>query len=145
MGRLLKAMERFADMLRSSHADPHLGPPTLSVGRIEGGTSVNTVPDRCQIAVDRRLIPGEDPKEALRQFAAYMKNEASIDFPFECSEPWLAMLPLHWQGPEGRPQLVDRLGKAIGQVRCSLPVMAVSHRTCASRLAGARVPAFGFC
>src|SRR5438552_12192982 len=144
MGRLLQAIERYADMLRSSRADPHLGPPTLSVGRIQGGTSVNTVPDRCQIEVDRRLIPGEDPKEALWQFAAYMKNEGHIDFPFECSEPWLAMLPLHWQGPEGRPQLVDRLGKAIDQVRGSHQVMAVPYGTDAASIAAAGIPAVVF-
>ena len=45
-----------------SRRDPLLGPPTLSVGRIEGGTSVNTVPDRCRIEIDRRLIPGEDAR-----------------------------------------------------------------------------------
>ena len=41
-----------------------LGPPSLSVGRIEGGQSVNVVPDGCEIEVDRRLIPGEDEETA---------------------------------------------------------------------------------
>ena len=42
--------------------EPHeiLGSPSLSVGRIEGGESVNVVPDWCEVEVDRRLIPGED-------------------------------------------------------------------------------------
>src|SRR5262249_28934420 len=68
MGRLLLAIEQYAELLCASRSDPLLGPPTLSVGRIEGGTSVNTVPDRCRIEVDRRLIPGEDPQEARDQF-----------------------------------------------------------------------------
>ena len=46
--------------LAASTPDPILGPPSLSVGRIEGGQSVNVVPDWCEIEVDRRLIPGED-------------------------------------------------------------------------------------
>jgi acetylornithine deacetylase len=144
MGRLLQGIERYAEVLRASRSDPHLGPPTLSVGRIQGGTSVNTVPDRCQIEVDRRLIPGEDPKEALRQFAAFLKDEANIDFPFECSEPWLAMLPLHWKGPEGGSQLVDRLGKAIDQVRGSHQVTAVPYGTDAAPIAAAGIPAVVF-
>src|SRR5262245_26642828 len=61
MARLLTGIEKYAEKLRASRRDPLLGPPTLSVGRIEGGTSVNTVPDFCRIEVDRRLIPGEDP------------------------------------------------------------------------------------
>ena len=41
-----------------------LGRPTLSVGVIQGGISVNTVPDRCTIEIDRRLLPGEPPQAA---------------------------------------------------------------------------------
>src|SRR5207302_3651134 len=55
MGPVLSAVARYADKLRGSRSHPRLGPPTLSVGRIEGGTSVNTVPDRCRIEIDRRL------------------------------------------------------------------------------------------
>ena len=50
MGRVLVAIERYAEWLRGSRIDPLLGPPTLSVGRIEGGTSrqhrSRQVPDR---------------------------------------------------------------------------------------------------
>src|SRR5262249_43285111 len=42
MAHVLPAIEQYADGLRGSRSDPRLGPPTLSVGRIEGGTSVNT-------------------------------------------------------------------------------------------------------
>ena len=44
--------------------------PTLIVGRIEGGTNTNVVPDRVTLKLDRRLIPEEDPaivEPALRQ------------------------------------------------------------------------------
>ena len=144
MGRLLQAIERYAEDLRSSKPDPYLGPPSLSVGRIEGGTSVNTVPDRCRIEIDRRLIPGEEPREALNQFADFMKVQGKVDFPFECSDPWLAMSPLHWQGPEGRTAFVERLGKAIDQVLGTHEVVAVPYGTDAAPLAAAGVPAVVF-
>src|SRR5262249_20422568 len=38
---------------------PLLGSPTVSVGVIRGGTQPNIVPDRCEILVDRRTVPGE--------------------------------------------------------------------------------------
>jgi acetylornithine deacetylase len=144
MGRLLQIIERYAERLRSSQSDPHLGPPTLSVGRIEGGTSVNTVPDRCRIEVDRRLIPGEDPKNALNDFVAFMKGEGKVEFPFECSEPWLSMLPLHWNGPEGSTELVQRLGEAINNVAGSHQVVGVPYGTDASTIAAAGIPAIVF-
>jgi acetylornithine deacetylase/succinyl-diaminopimelate desuccinylase-like protein len=39
---------------------PVLGPPTLSVGRIQGGTKINVVPDRCVAEVDIRVLPGQE-------------------------------------------------------------------------------------
>lgn len=36
-----------------------LGSATCSIGVIRGGTQVNLVPDRCEIEIDRRLLPGE--------------------------------------------------------------------------------------
>lgn len=142
MGRLLAAIERYAEELHTSRTDPYVGPPTLSVGRIAGGTSVNTVPDHCQIEIDRRLIPGEDPQEAMKQFEVFMKKE--IDFPFECSEPSVALRALHWQGPEGTSELIQRLGEAIDQERGSHQVMGVPFGTHAAPIAAAGIPAVVF-
>jgi acetylornithine deacetylase len=144
MGRLLGAIERYSEQLRASKPDPYLGQPSLSVGRIEGGTSVNTVPDRCRIEIDRRLIPGEEPRTAMSQFVEFLKEQGKIDFPFECSDPWLAMTPLHWQGPEGGAALIERLGKAIDQVLGSHEVVAVPYGTDAAPLAAAGIPAVVF-
>lgn len=37
-----------------------LGKATTNVGVIRGGSSINIVPDRCVIEVDRRSLPGDD-------------------------------------------------------------------------------------
>src|SRR5204862_2217155 len=68
MTELLPIIQRYAEELRAARVDPRLGPATLSVGRIEGGVSVNTVPDRCRIEIDRRILPGEAPQAALQEF-----------------------------------------------------------------------------
>lgn len=39
---------------------PLLGSPTVCVTEIQGGLGRNTVPDRCRVHVDRRLLPDED-------------------------------------------------------------------------------------
>ena len=46
--------------LWAGRSHPLLGEPTISLGRIDGGTAHNIVPDRCEIKIDRRTIPGED-------------------------------------------------------------------------------------
>ena len=45
---------------------PLLGKPTINIGRIQGGTKINVVPDRCEMEVDRRMLPGEKKEEVLR-------------------------------------------------------------------------------
>ena len=141
MGRLLTGIERYAEHLRSTTKDDLLGPATLSVGRIEGGTSVNTVPDRCRIEVDRRLIRGERPEQAPVQLKEYLMEEAGIDFPFDCPAPWMGKAAL---SPEGAEELIARLGDAINQTRGSHKVHAVPYGTDASTLAAAGIPSVVF-
>jgi acetylornithine deacetylase/succinyl-diaminopimelate desuccinylase-like protein len=152
-----EAPARQTPPLRTPPPDPHqpeaparqtpqeslrLGPPTLSVGRIEGGTSVNTVPDRCRIEIDRRLIPGEDPRAALEDLVAYLKKELPwTDYPFECSAPWLTMPALD---PQRSTALVTELGEAIDAVIGSHKVMPVPYGTDASTIAQFGIPAVVF-
>jgi acetylornithine deacetylase len=144
MGRLLTSIERYAAELRASKTDPYLGPPTLSVGRIEGGTSVNTVPDRCRVEVDRRLIPGDHSRDALSQFSAYLRMEGGIDFPFECSEPWIDLPALPWDGPAGKKEFLARFGEVLDAALGGHEVIAVPYGTDASTLAKAGIPSLVF-
>ncbi len=49
-----------SQLARRTH--PLLGSPTISVGRVCGGTQPNIVAERCEIEIDRRTVPGdEDP------------------------------------------------------------------------------------
>jgi acetylornithine deacetylase len=141
MGRLLGSIEEYARSLAATRPDPVLGPPTLSVGRIDGGTSVNTVPDRCRIEVDRRLIPGESPQEALDHFRAALRQRWGDSFPFTCSELTLQAPAL---APLGSEELAERLGRAIDAVVGSHRVHAVPYGTDASTIAAAGVPAVVF-
>ena len=80
------------------HAD--LGVPTLNIGRIQGGIAMNIVAHRCQIEVDRRLVPGEDPERLLgrtRQYLEGLKQKGTIvDFTVQ---PVIAGTP-YWASPE---------------------------------------------
>jgi len=140
MGRVLTAIERYAAKLCAGKADPILGPATMSVGRIEGGTSVNTVPDRCTIEIDRRLLPGEDAQAAPGQLLAFLKEEG-IDFPLTSEPPWMSKGAL---GSELSAELVGLLGRAIDSVKGSHKVEAVPYGTDASTIAEGGIPAVVF-
>jgi succinyl-diaminopimelate desuccinylase len=44
--------------------------PSINLGRIEGGDAFNKVPDRCEMVVDVRYLPGQDPGAILAQVRA---------------------------------------------------------------------------
>ena len=133
MARVLRAVEEYADALVRRPADPALGPPTLSVGVIAGGSSPNTVPDRCRIDLDRRLLPGEDPAAAVADLGAFLRAYSGIDFPL-LETPAYACPPL---GPAGSDAVAGRLGRAIDAVVGRHAVTAVPYGTDASFLAAA--------
>lgn len=72
---------------RSSHR--LVGPPTLCISTIHGGVGANTVPESCQITIDRRTVPGEDShavwkgiKERLESLGPAIGAEVRVGDPF---------------------------------------------------------------
>lgn len=140
MGRLLTVLEEYADRLEELVPPHHLcGPATLSVGRIEGGAGANTVPDSCTIEIDRRCIPGEDPKDVPNQVAAYLRER--LDFHFEMHEPWLFALTL--DDGDNLP-LAEELMQHIAAVAGPRETVGVPYGTHASRVHQAGVPSVVF-
>lgn len=141
MGRLLAGIEAYAENLHARPPDPLLGPRTISVGRILGGVSANTVPDTCRIDVDRRLIPGESAVEAGRDFESFLRGCSGIDFPFTLNESHAPCAPL---SPELSGPLVQELGAAIDTVVGRHEVHVVPFGTDASTIAKGGIPAVVF-
>jgi succinyl-diaminopimelate desuccinylase len=54
--------------------------PSINLGRIKGGDAVNKVPDHCEMAVDIRYLPGQDPGEILAQVRAIPEIEVTRTF-----------------------------------------------------------------
>lgn len=82
MARVLGVLEDYAKNVVGALAQhPRVGRPTLSVGTITGGLSVNTVPAECSIEIDRRLIPGENPQAAFQHVQDYVAAKLPGDVP----------------------------------------------------------------
>src|SRR5262249_32947910 len=79
MATVLGALERYQREIVGTLANhPLCGRPTLNVGVISGGMSVNTVPDRSTIEIDRRLVPGEDPQAAWKHVVNFVASETGL-------------------------------------------------------------------
>jgi succinyl-diaminopimelate desuccinylase len=80
--KMTKLMNRLNSIpLEKEH--PLLGKPTLSIGTIQGGTKINVVPDRCEIEVDRRMLPGEKKEEILGVMKEILDSLQSQDSLFQ--------------------------------------------------------------
>ena len=140
MAKVLNILEEYAaklDGLVAPH--PRCGSATLSIGLINGGISVNTVPDVCEIEVDRRVIPGEDGLQVMEDVRNYLSER--VDFEFEFSEPWIVgtALPDDTNGA-----LAASLQAHVTAVTGQGQLVGVPYGTHASRTAEAGVPSVVF-
>jgi acetylornithine deacetylase len=142
MAKVVSTLAEYAQRLAQAPADPILGPPSLSVGRIEGGQSVNVVPDRCEIEVDRRIIPGEDAPQCLTEAQAFVRDHLGSLDRVDFLPPWVNMPPLSSQGSA---PWITALQTAVARVTGRSPdVVGVPYGTDAGPLSAAGIPCLVF-
>lgn len=137
MAHVVAQLQEHAHWLQSLPPHPLLGSPSLNVGTIEGGQVVNIVPDRCTIEVDRRMMPGETPADALR-----LVKEALADLPdWEFEPPYLSAAGM--EVGEHAP-IVTMLSDAVTGVMGSVVVESAHYGTDAGQYNRAGVPSVVF-
>ena len=73
-GRLLGLIEEFHERELCHRTHPLVGRATLTVTRLSGGIADNVVPDRCELLLDRRMVPGEDEEQAKREIETLLET-----------------------------------------------------------------------
>jgi acetylornithine deacetylase len=142
MTRVLAALERYQrDVAPQIASHPLCGHTTLSVGTIHGGVSVNTVPDRCTIEIDRRLIPGESPDEAYRHVVEFVRQATDGDAAIEHERPFLVGFGLVDRA--NRP-LAERMVAAARESDIRCEAVGVPYGTDAAAFAATGVPSIVF-
>lgn len=71
---------------------PYLPPPTISIGRIDGGVDVAIVPDRCRLDFSVHYLPRETPLGSWMGEAIDREVRMHLDRLFK-SDPWLVDNP----------------------------------------------------
>jgi acetylornithine deacetylase len=142
MGRVLAALEIYArDVAPTLGEHPLVGRPTLSVGIIAGGISVNTVPDRCTIEIDRRVLPGDDPVGARQKVIDFVSAHAGISQPAEHEPPFTSATGL---SEDRNGALAESLGAVIRKHGGGGKRIGVPYGTDAAAFAQAGAPAVVF-
>jgi acetylornithine deacetylase/succinyl-diaminopimelate desuccinylase-like protein len=90
MASVIQVLENDYAASLKRRAHPLLGPPTISVGVVQGGTQPNIVPNSCHILIDRRTLPGETARSVMseiktllakRKLAATVQDEKVAECP----------------------------------------------------------------
>lgn len=86
MAEVVQALREHADELARRTPHALVGAPACSVTLILGGQAPNIVPDRCEILVDRRTIPGETADEAAEQVRQVLAAAVGEDVEWSCEQ-----------------------------------------------------------
>jgi acetylornithine deacetylase/succinyl-diaminopimelate desuccinylase-like protein len=126
MRRVLEIIETRMIPELAQRAHPALGPTTVNVGTIRGGSKINIVPDACTIEIDCRLVPGVEA-EHLRTLLQAVLREAVPDarvieqrhaapLDTDATLPWVAKLGQVARGLTTAPWYSD--AAVLGHAGC---------------------------
>jgi acetylornithine deacetylase len=92
---------------------PHLGAQSLTINRIRSfPESTHTIQGSCDITVDRRLLPGEDPNDAFAEIERIAKEVDGVPDPAS-GKPFRVEVTL---GPFMYPSLVATDADIVGEL-----------------------------
>ena len=89
MAKVINAFNSYNEELKEMTPHPLLGHACFNPGVIRGGSMISTVPDYCELEVDRRFLPNETVEQIYREYYQRiepLKKEIK-DFSFEISSP----------------------------------------------------------
>lgn len=135
--RVLLALEAHARELAARPPHRLLGAPSLNVGRVAGGQSVNVVPDSCEFEMERRLLPGEDGRAAVRECEATLRAGLGAGAELEFEEPYLVDPALDTPERAAVARAVRRAHREEFGADCE--IAGAHYGTDGSKLAGAGI------
>ena len=102
-----------------------LGNPTINIGTIRGGDQPSTVPDKCEIRLDRRYLPGEDKDSVYKELEDIMDLMAA-DYP-----PFKARVKSMYEGKDlmlHKPFCTDEKSSIVKAVQKAAEDLGVPQR-----------------
>jgi acetylornithine deacetylase/succinyl-diaminopimelate desuccinylase len=72
--RLVGLVEQFHETTVRLRRHDLLGPASLTITRIDAGIADNVLPDRCDLLLDRRTLPGEDEDTVKAEIAGLLAD-----------------------------------------------------------------------
>ncbi len=110
MARLITAIE-IDSIALEQHVHPLLGPATCNVGVVRGGVQINFVPDRCEVEIDRRMLPRENADFVLAHYQQLLDSVARQQQGMDAimHPPMLVDVPLETDADSPAVQTMTRI------------------------------------
>lgn len=117
-----------------ARAHPLAGPALITAAVIRGGIAPNLVPERCEIDVDRRLAPGENPEAALAEVDTLLEGLRAAGDDIIREEPTVLLPAVETPRDHRLVRLSE--GVAGSVLGTSVTASGVPYGTDASNLSG---------
>ncbi|MBN97776.1 MAG: acetylornithine deacetylase [Gemmatimonadetes bacterium] len=137
MMAVIEALEkRYIAELDTFH--PLTGKAQCSINMIHGGVQINIIPEHCEIHLDRRLVPGENPAQVQPAVELLLEEMRQRDETLEVvqEQPEMVDWPLDPAGGEGFARFVQGV---LRQLELAADCEGVGYGTDASSLGRAQV------
>lgn len=138
MAKVIEAIEsHYIPNLTTFH--PLTGPAQCSINIIRGGLQINIIPDQCEIHVDRRIVPGEDPHTVLPAVEQILANLRQTDPVMQVSQ----QEPDHldWSlDPAGGEALAAFVQAVLGKMALPTELVGVGYGTDGSNFGRVGMP-----
>ena len=138
MAKLILEFERIY-CAETNAIHPLTGRSACSVNTITGGSAVNIIPSVCEIEIDRRILPGEDPLDVRKSIQAVLDRISLADssIEIETSEPFIDF-PLD---PLSNVEFAAQISKSLDSLGFADELLGVAYGTDASTYSIAGLPA----
>ena len=141
-GLLLTELDRLEHTRHAGPTHPLLGRGSLHASKIHGGVGMSTYPERCNLAIERRTIPGESVQKATQEItdacARVKSNRPEFD-----ARVTLSTAQLPSDVPVDAP-VVRRLVGAVEREGIPVSIEGLSAWTDAALLNEAGIPTVCF-
>jgi acetylornithine deacetylase len=141
-GLLLAELDRLEHTREAGPTHPLLGRGSLHASKIEGGVGMSTYPELCNLAIERRTIPGEQVQNAMREITDACARVKS-DRPEFDARVTLSTAQLPSDVPVDAP-IVRRLVDALEREGFPVRIEGLSAWTDAALLNEAGIPTVCF-
>jgi len=141
-GLLLAELDRVEQTRAAGPLHPLLGRGSLHASRIHGGVGYSTYPEQCDLAIERRMLPGESIEKAVREITDACERVKGSRPDFD-ARVTLSTAQLPSDVPPDAP-IVRRLKGALERENLPVGIEGLSAWTDAALLNEAGIPAICF-